>query len=130
MSANLDEFLGLQDVSDVRKTIKVTTGGKTFDFVIRPVTEEEHGDYQRQSNNVIKNKVTFDLAKYNKLLLSNHIVEPNFNDAEFLKKAKCQTGYEFMTKKFNAGILTDIASEIQNISGFNSIELEIEEAKN
>lgn len=128
--SKLDDFLGLTDVSEIRKTINVSIGGKELELVIRPLTEDEHSDFQRRSNNISKNKVTFDSAKYSNLVLTTCIVEPNFSDEEFLRRAKCQTPSEFLNKKFPAGVLTDISVEIQKLSGFESYDMEIENAKN
>lgn len=128
--SKLDDFLGLTDISEVRKTINVNVDGKDLELVIRPITEDEHTEFQRRSNNISKNKVTFDSGKYNNLVLTACIVEPNFSDADFLKKAKCISAAEFLNKKFPAGTLTDIANEIQKLSGFESYDLEIENAKN
>ena len=128
--SKLDEFLGLTDVSEVRKTIKVKVGDKEFDFIIRPITEDEHTEFQRRSNSINKNKVTFDSGKYNNLVLEACIVEPNFSNEDFLKKVKCISAIEFLNKKFPAGTLQDIAGEIQKLSGFESYEMEIENAKN
>lgn len=128
--SKLDDFLGLTDVSEVRKTINVTVDGKELELVIRPITEEEHTEFQRRSNNISKNKVTFDSGKYNNLVLEACIVEPNFSNEDFLKKVKCISAIEFLNKKFPAGTLTDIAGEIQKLSGFESYEMEIENAKN
>ena len=36
--SKLDDFLNLADVTEIRKTIKVNLGGKSFELVIRPIT--------------------------------------------------------------------------------------------
>ena len=128
--SKLDEFLNLSDVCEIKKTITVNLGGKDFELVIRPITEEEHTEFQRRSNVISKNKVTFDSGKYSSLVLEACIIEPNFKDAEFLKKAKCVSATEFINKKFPAGVVADISQKIQEISGFESYDLEIENAKN
>lgn len=128
--SKLDDFLNLANVQDLKKTIKVTLDGKKFDIVIRPITEEEHTEFQRRSNVITKNKVAFDNGKYTSLVLESCIVEPNFKDAEFLKKAGCVSATEFINKKFPAGVVSDIAQKIQELSGFESYEMEIENAKN
>ena len=43
--SKLDDFLGLTDVSEIRKTINVSIDGKEFELVIRPLTEDEHSDF-------------------------------------------------------------------------------------
>lgn len=128
--SKLDDFLNLADVSEIKKTIKVNLGGKDFDLVIRPITEAEHTEFQRRSNVINKNKISFDSGKYTSLVLEACIVEPNFKNAEFLKKANCVSATEFLGKKFPAGILSDIAQKIQELSGFESYDMEIENAKN
>lgn len=128
--SKLDDFLNLSDVSEIKKTIKINLGGKELELVIRPITEEEHIDFQRRSNVFNKNKITFDTGKYSSLILEACIVEPNFQDADFLKKVKCVSASEFINKKFPAGIVSDIAQKIQELSGFESYNVEIENAKN
>lgn len=128
--SKLEDFLGLTDVSEVRETITESFDGKTFKFVIRPLNEREHSDFQKRATIVTKKNVSFDRGKYNELTLQNCIVEPNFADASFLSKVGCQTSTEFLNRKFPAGVLDDIAVKIQKLSGFDTFEMEIEEAKN
>lgn len=128
--SKLDDFLGLTDVSEIRKEISIKLDGKELNLVIRPLNKDEHTEFQRRSQTVTKNKMIFDPGKYNNLVIENCIVEPNFSDETFLKKAKCISASEFLKKKFTAGVLTDIAQQIQELSGFESYEMEIENAKN
>lgn len=128
--SKLDDFLGLSDVSEIRKEISVNIDSKEFELVIRPFTEMEHNEFQRRSQTLTKNKMIFDAGKYNNLVLESCIVEPCFSDEGFLKKVKCISASEFLNKKFPAGVLIDIAQKIQELSGFESYEMEIENAKN
>lgn len=126
----LDDFLNLQDVSEIRETVKERIGGKDFEFVIRPLNQDEHSSFQKRSNTVNGKKITFDLGKYNKLVLESCIIEPNFADEKFLTKAKCTSAFDFISKKLPAGIIMDLTEKIQKLSGFESINADIEEAKN
>lgn len=128
--SKLEDFLELRDVSDIQETIKEVVDGKELDFIVRPITEQEHNDFQKRATVVNKNQVSFNKGRYNELVLSSCIVEPNFGDAEFLAKMKCQTKGEFFNRKFPAGIVEDIAVKIQKLSGFETFEMEIESAKN
>lgn len=128
--SKLDDFLGLNDVSEIKEEISVIVDGKKLSMTIRALTENEHTEFQRRSQNVTKNKITFDTGKYNNLVIESCIVEPNFSDEVFLKKVKCISASEFLNKKFPAGVLTEIAQKIQKLSGFESYEMEIENAKN
>lgn len=128
--SKLDDFLGLGNVEDIREEIKVRVQGKEYSLTIRAMTGEEHADFQKRSNVITKKSVSFDLGKYNSLVLPACIVEPNFSDAKFLEQVKCQTAWEFLSKKFPAGVLVDIGQKIQELSGFESLDMEVEEAKN
>lgn len=128
--SKLDDFLGLVDVSEMRKSIPVRMGDKELEIVVRPVSEQEHSEIQRRCNTMTKNKMTFDTGKYNECLIQTCIVEPNFNDADFLSKVGCLTAIDFLKRKFPAGVLMDIAVQIQKLSGFDTYEMEIENAKN
>lgn len=128
--SRLEDFLGLVDINEVRENVVIPFNGKDLEFVVKPISEEEHSEFQKRCNVVSKNKVTFDTNKYIKLMLEACIVEPNFNDPEFLKKVGCVSGIEFLERKLPAGILTELGSRIQKLSGFDSFELEVENAKN
>ena len=82
--SRLEDFLELRDVSDITETIKEVVDGKEFELVVRPITEAEHTDFQKRATVISKNQVSFNKGRYNELVLSNCIVEPNFGDAEFL----------------------------------------------
>lgn len=128
--SKLDDFLEMEDVSEIRETVKETINGKDYEFTIRPLTQEEHSEFQKRANSVKGKNFTFDLGKYNKLVLDACIVEPNFADEKFLQKVKCNSASEFLNKKFPAGILSDIAEKITKLSGFETLEADIDEAKN
>ncbi len=130
MSTKLEDFLGLSDISEIRDKITEKIGDKEFEFVIRPITQVEHSEFQKRSNIIHGKSITFDTGKYNRLALESCIVEPDFRNTEFLKKAGCASASEFLNKKFPAGILADIAQKIQSLSGFETFEQEIEDAKN
>lgn len=129
--SKLDDFLNLTDVSEIRETIVEKIDGKELEFVIKPMSKEQHSEFQKRCNSISKKgTISFDAKKYSDLVLENCIVEPNFSDESFLKKAKCVCAPEFINKKFPAGIVSDIVEKITELSGFESLQAEIEEAKN
>lgn len=130
MSSKLDEFLNLDDVSSIQNEIAVKVGGKELTLKIRAMTEAEHSDFQRRAQNFKGKTFSFDTGKYNSLVIPACVVEPNFNSADFLAKVGCQTAWDFLSRKFPAGALSDIAQKIQELSGFESFDMEIENAKN
>ena len=130
MSA-LDDFLALDDVKDVRQTVKEKIGGKTFDFVIRPLSADEHKEFQKRSYSIgTKGKVSLDVMKYKMLEVLNCVIEPDFSKADFLQKAGCNTAEEFYEKKIPAGVIADLSEKIETLSGFEAYQEEVDEAKN
>ena len=126
----LEDFLALKDVSEITDTISVNIGGKSLSLKIRALSQSEHAEFQKRATTIGKKNVSFDKGKYDSLMIPVCIIEPNFNSADFLQKAGYPTGWEFLVHKFPSGVLADISSKIQELSGFESIEEDIEEAKN
>lgn len=129
---NLEQFLTLPDVSEMKKEINVKLNNENVKFTISAMNQNEHKNYQKRCQSPIKKGgIDFDMGKFNLLIISNHIVTPNFNDAEFLKKANCVNAQDFLVKKFPAGVIADISQKIIEFSGFdNELDEDIEEAKN
>ena len=130
MSSKLEDFLELGNVDDIQEEITVKVNGKDLTLKVRAMSEAEHSDFQRRAQNFKGKTFSFDTGKYNSLVIPACVVEPNFNSADFLAKAKCQTAWDFLSRKFPAGVLTDIAQKIQELSGFETFDMEIENAKN
>lgn len=128
--SKLEDFLGLDDVADIRQTVKAAIGGKEFEFTIRPITEAERMECRKQSYVGKGDDRILDLDKFQSRLLDKCIVEPNFRSAEFLEKAKCQTAEEFRNKKIPSGVLDYLYNSISRLSGFGTTREKVEEAKN
>ena len=126
MATTLDEFLALPDVEKEEYTVKIDRLGE---LVVKPMTYDQFTNYQTRAR--LKGKTKFDTGKLNLLILAGQIVSPNFSNADFLAKANCQTAQDFIKKKFKAGEITEIASQIIKFSGFDvDFEDKVEEAKN
>ena len=130
MSKLMDDFLSLGNVDDIQEEITVNVQGKALALKIRAQTEDEHTDFQRRATVINKKSVFFDKGKYTSLLLPACIIEPNFNSEEFLKKAGVNTAWELITSRLPSGVIEEISQKIQELSGFDSLDAEIEEAKN
>lgn len=129
--SSLDDFLALDDVKDISQSVQERINGKVFEFVIRPLTADEHKEFQKRSYTIgTKGKVSFDVMKYKMLEVLNCVITPDFSDADFLAKAKCTSAEEFYTKKIPAGVIADLSEKIEALSGFDSYEMEVDEAKN
>jgi len=131
--SKLQDFLALPDVTDITEEIYINERLGTF--TVKPLTEKQWTNYRNRCKGKInKQGMDFDSGKFNLLIIAGQIVEPNFSDGDFLTKAGCSTASEFITKKFLAGEIADIAEKITKVSGFdpetNDINEDIEEAKN
>ena len=127
---SLEDFLSLPDVDDIIEEVFVSK--RLGNFKVKAMSSADFDEYQKKSRGKIKkNGLDFDISKFNLLVVAGQTIEPNFNNAEFLKKAKCNTGIEFIQKKLLPGEISELASKIQEISGFDKdITEDIEEAKN
>ena len=64
-------------------------------------------------------------------LVKNHCVDPDFKNADFLKKLNVLTPEQAIAKTLLAGEVITLGEKISAISGFDTdINDEIEEAKN
>lgn len=127
---DFEKFLALPDVADI--TEKVFVSERLGEFKVRAMTADEHGNYQKRAmGKILKGGADFDGGKFNLLVVAGQTVEPDFSNAELLKKANCATATEFIKRKLKAGEIAELANKICEISGFDSdINDEVEEAKN
>lgn len=131
MSALL-EFLIENPVDNLTAEVIVSPRLAKFPFKIKGMTGPEFAEYQKLSTKIgRKKKVEFDSKKFNELVVLNHTLEPNFRDAESIKKAGCQTPEQFLYKSLLAGEISELSQQISILSGFDKeFEDEVEEAKN
>ena len=128
---SLEEFLALPDVTEIIEEVFVSK--RLGKFKVKAMSQDDFREYQKKAQGKIGKKgVDFDIAKFNLLMVAGQTVYPNFNDAELLKKAGCPNMPELLiTKKLLAGEIAELASKIQEISGFDgNLQEDIEEAKN
>lgn len=126
----LEKFLQLPDVDNIIEEVFVSK--RLGKFKVKAMTADEHSNYQKRARGKIKKDgVDFDNAKFNLLICAGQTIEPNFNDAELLKKANCATGADLIKKKLLAGEIAELADRICKISGFDTDpDEDIETAKN
>lgn len=127
---SLEDFLALPDVTDMEEEVFVSE--RLGKFKVKPMTADEHSAYMKRSRGKMnKDGIDFDSGKFNLLVVAGQTIEPNFNNAELLKKAKCTTGTELISRKLLAGEIAELANKICEVSGFDTdINEEVEEAKN
>ena len=128
--SNLEKFIAMPNVKDV--TEEVFINDRIGKIKIKPMTNEQYNSYlARCRGKITKNGIDFKDGKYNLLVITNHVVDPDFNNAEGLAKAGFNDPYEFINAKLKAGEIQDIVIKIAELSGIGgSIDEAVEEAKN
>ena len=96
------------------------------------MTQDEFGEYQKRARGRIsKDGIDFDTGKFQLLMVAGQTVEPDFKNAELLKKCNCVSSTDLIKKKLLSGEIAELARQIQIVSGFDTDSKEdIEEAKN
>ena len=130
--SKLLEFLIENPVDNLTEEIIVSPRLASFPFKIKGMTGPEFSEYQKLSTKIAKGKkIEFDSKRFNELVVLNHTIEPNFKDAESIKKAGCTTPEQFLYKSILAGEIAEIAERISALSGFeNDMEELVEEGGN
>ncbi|MGG7176201.1 phage tail assembly chaperone [Clostridium paraputrificum] len=106
--------------------------GNLLKFKVKAVSPEEFSEIQKQCTvTKKKGKVDFNSKKFNELIAINYTVDPNFKDAESIKKLGLVTPEQFLNKTLLAGELSTLVEVISNLSGFDQDLDELrDEAKN
>ncbi len=130
--SELLKFLIENPVDNLTAEVIVSPRLAKFPFKIKGMTGPEFAEYQRLSTKIGRHqKVEFDNKTFNELVVLNHTIEPNFKDADSIKKAGCQTPEQFLYKSLLAGEIAELAQQISSLSGFDKdMEEVVEEAKN
>ena len=126
------QFLIDNPVDNLTDEVIVSSRLAKFPFKIKGMTGPEFSEYQKLSTKISRHKkVEFDSKTFNELVVLNHTLNPNFRDAESIKKAGCATPEQFLYKSLLAGEINELAQQITGLSGFDKdIEDTVEEAKN
>ena len=130
--SKLQDFLAETPVNNLTEQIIVSSRLKDMPFTIRAMTGKEFTEYTKFATDFKKGKkVDFDTRSFNERVIICHTVEPNFKDAEFIKKAGCETPEQLLHKVLLAGEQAELSAQINKLSGFDSdIEELVEEGKN
>ena len=130
--SNLMQFLIDNPVDNLTDEVVVSPRLAKFPFKIKGMTGPEFSEYQKLSTKIGRHKkVEFDSKIFNEMVVLNHTMEPNFRDAESIKKAGCQSPEQFLYKSLLAGEIAELSQQISSLSGFDrDMEDTVEEAKN
>lgn len=137
MPMNLQEFLNSNPVDNLTDEVVVSPRfkddkGNPLPFTIKAMTSQEFEDIRKLSTTIRKNKkVEFDTQTFNLRIAVSHTVNPDFKNAESLKKLGVHTPEQYVQRVLLAGELATLVQKITELSGFD-VEMEelVEEAKN
>lgn len=128
----LADFLCEHTVENITDDV-VISNRIPFKFKIRAMNSEEFNSYRKLATNfdVKRKKASFDSKKLNEQIIINHTVDPDFRNAEDIKRVGCTTPEQYMNKVLLAGEAEELSQQIQSLSGFDlDINEAVEEAKN
>lgn len=132
----LQNFLLETDVSTLEQEVIVSKRLAAHPFVITPMSDEQLDGYQKvcvsNPNNAKKRSVN--TAKLNMLIVKNHTKEPNFQDADFIKKSGCVTSENLIRKVLLSGEILNLSQAIMELSGYDTtgerFQEDMDEVKN
>jgi hypothetical protein len=104
-------------------------------FKIKAMTNDEFEEIRKAAASIStkkgKRSISFDTKRFNELVVINNTIDPNFKDAESIKKLGCITPEQYLNKVLLAGEIVELSQQIQTLSGFElEIDELVEEAKN
>ncbi|MNU85100.1 Phage XkdN-like protein [compost metagenome] len=133
----LQEFLNANPVEGLTEEVPVSPRfkdkeGNLLKFKIKALSGPEFEDVRKRSMEIRKKgKIEFNAQRFNNTLVINNTLEPNFKDAESIKKLGCATPEDYLNKVLLPGEIVTLAGCIQSLSGFD-VDMDdlVEEAKN
>jgi len=122
----LMDFLLNNQVEDITEEITLSERLKGFKFVIKAIPSAGYDDYiaRARKDSSMKDR------KAETALILDYCVEPNFRDKEALKQSGCKTPYELIDKTLKIGEQKNLYLAISKLSGFESMEAQVERVKN
>jgi hypothetical protein len=138
--SSLQEFLNVNPVDNVTADVAISDrfkdkDGNMLKFKIKAMTNDEFEEIRKAAASIStkkgKRSISFDTKRFNELVVINNTIDPNFKDAESIKKLGCITPEQYLNKVLLAGEIVELSQQIQTLSGFElEIDELVEEAKN
>jgi hypothetical protein len=135
--STLQEFLNSHPVDNLTDEVVVSPrfkdkDGNILKFKIKAMTNKTFDDLRKRYTRVGKGrKVDFDAQGFNMAVVIEHTLDPDFKDADSIKKLGCTTPEEYLNKVLLSGEIATLVNKIQELSGFDiDMEALVEEAKN
>lgn len=134
---NLQEFLNTNPVDNLTDEVAISPRfkdekGEPLKFTIKAMMPNEFEEIRKRATQIKKGKnIEFDSQKFNLSIAINNTVNPDFKDAESIKKLGVNTPEEYVQRVLLAGELSTIVQKINELSGFDvAMDDLVEEVKN
>ncbi|MCC8435482.1 XkdN-like protein [Brevibacillus sp. M2.1A] len=134
--STLQDFLNANPVDNLTDEVYISErfkdkDGNPFLFKIRAMTNREFNDIRKRATKIKGRKAEFDAEAFNKAIVIEHTIVPDFKNVESLKSLGCATPDQYLERVLLSGEVVELASQIQKLSGFDTeMETLVEEAKN
>jgi hypothetical protein len=118
MNSTLQEFLNAHPIDGLTDEVVVSPrfkdkDGNILKFRIKAMTNHTFDDLRKRYTRVGKGrKVEFDVQGFNKTVVIEHTLDPNFKDAESIKKLGCTTPEEYLSRVLLPGEVATLAQKI------------------
>ena len=100
-------------------------------FKIKAIDSETYADYQKACTIIKKKKAEFNTKKFQEMVVLECTLNPNFKDADMIKKAGCKSPVELLRRSLLAGEVANLFNKIAKLSGFSEdMDDLVEEVKN
>lgn len=134
--STLQDFLNANPIDNLTEEVIVSerfkdANNNPLKFKVKAMTNDTFNDLRKRATKVKGRKVEFDASAFNLGVIIENTLDPDFKNAESLKKLNCTTPGQYVEKVLLPGEIVELASQIQRISGFD-VEMEalVEEVKN
>ena len=136
--SELQDFLNSMS-SDITDDVAVSERfvdkkGNLLKFKIKSMSYDDYESARIQATIMPKRKneqIRFDSKIFNDKIIINNVIDPNFKDAESIKKKGCTTPEQYLHETLLPGEINELANKISALSGFDKdFDEEINEAKN
>jgi hypothetical protein len=137
--STLQDFLNAHPVDNLTAEVVISerfkdAEGNRLKFKIKAMTNDEF-DQIRKKATVLhtkgKRRVELDVKKLNDEIVIQNTLEPDFKDAESIKKLGCLSPDQYLNKVLLPGEIVELATQIQQLSGFDQeFEELVEDVKN
>lgn len=138
--STLQDFLNANLVDNLIQEVVISDrfkdhDGKLLKFKIKAMTNDEFEAARKKAMKLNlqkgKKQMEFDAKTFNEAVVVNNTIDPDFKNADSIKAVGCMTPEQYLNRVLLAGEISELAQQIQTLSGFEKDLNELaEEVKN